>query len=339
MKRRRKEASIQNPFPADIWNIITDYAQQFECRLVSKKVIDGKMFLLGEQFFVKKDNLCVSWPQEDVSFDVSNKFKCKSHGVWWSKTEQKLEYWNQDGILEDSCTCERMPFENQCSKYPCFEINDRRIYCVRGRFYKSPFDPQYTYTLTSEYCVAQKNESLVFTHLTNPSESIEVPFKKTRWFVDGNPERYIAEDLLHGQLYSVEESEEYLVSSPSRNIISIVPIVSNTFVVLMYGRPLAKGSKEIVLCHVPTATETLIMKDHHDHISLSFVGQLFLIVAAHDVIRVFKWEDSSLRYCGCITGSITHKIAYKWNDVFFVNKRTLYIIYKDPYKSFFREYH
>jgi hypothetical protein len=112
MKRRRQEETLSNPFPLDIWNIILDYARQFECRLASKTTVDGDIFLVEDQFFVVRNNLCLSWPQADISFDVSSKVRCKLAGVWWSKTKQQLEYWNRDGILQDLCKCEEEPFEN-----------------------------------------------------------------------------------------------------------------------------------------------------------------------------------------------------------------------------------
>jgi hypothetical protein len=332
MKRRRQEESIKNPFPVYIWYLILDYAIQFECRLASKTTVDGDLFLVKQQLFVVRENLCIRWPQEDVSFDVSTKVKYKSE-VWWSKKELQLEYWNQDGTLQDSCPCAEKPFENRCSKYPCFETKDLRICFVDGRFYNMSSFQAAQFWVTSRHFVIQTSTSLIFVSLGNPQEKIEIPCDFTRHFIVGDHSGFVAYNRYGGLDYVKENMTHILLRNHFIN--TVIPIVDNTFIIVVY---FTNHHRKIVLCHVPTGTETLIMKDRHVHVGAQFVGNEFLLVASWDIIRVFQWEESAFRYTGCITGAVTREYPHTWKEVFFATQGKLCLICKDHGESVLRIY-
>jgi hypothetical protein len=307
MKRRRQEDTLSNPFPRDIWLIVLEYAQQFECRLVSKTLIDGEVLVINNHLFIHRGDKCISWPQEDVTFDVSNKVRVSSD-LWWSTEQKRMEYWNENGVMED-VTGSPPP-----------------------RFYGIQIP------IAAQYYVLEDGSSWDFISvLNNTKQEIEFPWRD-HTFVDGKPSDFITHCTVEETLYRFKNGNPAILC---RHVIEVLCIVSFQFLVL--ARKESRYTKKIVLYHIPTSEETLIetvVEGRHPELSLYFVGGLFLVVFSRAVIRIFEWIDAKwFQYCGSLFGNkLLDEIINTVEDVFFVIKNQLYVIVTDEQKSTIRIY-
>jgi hypothetical protein len=191
-----------------------------------------------------------------------------------------------------------------------------------------------SYTVTSQHCVVQSLESLLFFSLSNAEEKAEIPFDPTFRFIIGHPSGFVAQErIVGGALHYFNGHNKSVLARKKSCKIRTIVVIDNTFLVLVYY---VSNHNEIVLYHGPTGTETLIMKNHRNYyLEVSFIGNEFLLIASHSSISVFQWEDYSFRYTGCIIGSVSQEV--KWDQIL-VKQGKLYLVSKDNGESILRMY-